>query len=154
MFVLLHNTAHASKGPISRETSEAVELWVLPPCSCWGKQKLGSSRRDIWVVPPAEQKTQKTRSCSERCRKIQELSSKPMCWITKESTTRCLPSRVSFSTCGFWVAFLLLHSRKRIVATGIAMLMSPKMMRTTVTSVAKSNNGNENDIYGFPSFTR
>ncbi len=96
----------------------------------------------------------KTRSCSERCRKIQELSSKPMCWITKESTKRCLPSRVSFSTWGFWVAFLLLHSRKRIVATGIAMLMSPKMMRTTVTSVAKSNNGNENDIYGFSSFTR
>ncbi len=75
MFVLLHNTAHASKGPISRETSEAVELWVLPPCSCWGKQKLGSSRRDIWVVPPAEQKTENTfmfRKVQEDTRALQQ----------------------------------------------------------------------------------
>lgn len=43
---------HASKGPMLCETSDSIELWLLLPRSCWGKQKLASSGRHVGVGPP------------------------------------------------------------------------------------------------------
>lgn len=147
MFNLLHNTSSCFQRPDilwdqrGRRTLIATAVLLLRKTEAWLIKKRHLSLFSCWAKD-----TQKNMFMLGRCMKIQELSSKPMCWITKESTQRCLPAWVSFSTWGFWVAFPLLHSRKRIVARGTAMPMSPKMMRITVTSVAKSNNANGNQI--------
>lgn len=117
-------SVHASKGPMLCERRDSTELWLLPPRSCWGKQKLSSSGTRVWVGPPAGRKTH---------RKAWRCGNTLTCRTKENSIWWSLPG----CFLSLWVTFLFLHTRKRIIATGMV-TQSPRMMKITMTSVAKS----------------
>lgn len=66
---------HASKGPTLSESSEFIELWLLPPCSCWGKQKLASGRH-VGICPPSDHKTHRKTCLREDAGILRK------CWVS------------------------------------------------------------------------